>query len=87
MAYFLVISLAFWAWHQRPSLRGQIVLVASFSAAALCNPILWGALFMVMLVFNKKTEEYNDVSSLNKQKTFFDRNPFWIAVSFSFCLS
>ena len=83
---FLVISLAFWAWHQRPSLRGQIVLVASFSAAALCNPILWGALFMVMLVFNKKTEEYNDVSSLNKQKTFFDRNPFWIAVSFSFLL-
>lgn len=86
---FLVISLAFWAWHQRASFRGQIVLVASFSAAALCNPILWGALFMVMLVFDKKTGEYNgesNRSSLNKQKTFVARNPFWIAVTVSFLL-
>ncbi len=86
---FLVISLAFWAWHQRASFSGQIVLVASFSAAALCNPILWGALFIVMLVFNKKTCEYNGESSkgcLNKQKTSFARNPFWIAVSVSFLL-
>jgi hypothetical protein len=86
---FLVISLAFWAWHQRASFSGQIVLVASFSAAALCNPVLWGALFMVMLVFNKKACEYNGESSkgcLNKQKTFFARNPFWIAVSVSFVL-
>jgi hypothetical protein len=86
---FLVISLAFWAWHQRNSLSGQIVLVASLSAAALCNPILWGALFMVMLVFNKNTGRYKGESSksfLNKQKTFVDRNSFWIAVTISFFL-
>jgi hypothetical protein len=86
---FLVISLAFWAWHHRASLSGQIVLVASLSAAALSNPILWGALFMVMLIFYKKTGEYNGESGkggLKKQKVFFDRNPFWIAVSVSFLL-
>ena len=86
---FLVISLAFWAWHQRGSFIGQIVLLVSFSAAALCNPILWGALFIVMLVFNKKACVCNDESykgSLNKQKTFFARNPYRIAVSVSFLL-
>jgi hypothetical protein len=86
---FLVISLAFWAWHQRASLSGQIVLVASLSAAALCNPVLWGALFMVMLVFNKKTCGCNGELGkgvLSMQKTSFYRNPFWIAVSVSFLL-
>ena len=68
---FLVISLAFWAWYKRAALSGQIVLIVAFSAAALCNPILWGALFIVMLVFNRKDSEHNSESNegcLNKKK-------------------
>lgn len=86
---FLIISLGFWAWHQPTSFSSRIVLLLSFAAAALCNPILWGALFLVMLVFNFKPFEYLGQTrkvGLHKPKTFFDRNPFWIAASVSFLL-
>ena len=86
---FILISLAFWAWYKRAVLSGQIVLIVVFSAAALCNPILWGSLFIVMLVFNRKACKYNGESGegcLNKQKNLFAKNAFWIAVSVSFLL-
>ena len=86
---FLVINLAFWALYKRAELSGQIVLVVAFSAAALCNPILWGALFIVMLVFNSKACKYNDVPGeccSNKRKNLFAQNAVWIAVSISFLL-
>ena len=86
---FLVISLAFWAWYKRAALSGQIVLVVAFSAAALCNPILWGTLFIVILVFKRKACKYNNESSeccSNKRENFFAQNAVWIAVSISFLL-
>ncbi|MCX5822790.1 MAG: hypothetical protein NTY86_04605 [Deltaproteobacteria bacterium] len=86
---FLVISLAFWAWYKRAALGGQIALIVAFSAAALCNPILWETLFIVMLVFNRKAFKYNGESSeccLNKQKDLFAQYIFWIAVCVSFLL-
>jgi hypothetical protein len=85
---FLVISLAFWAWHEQAAFRGHIALVAAFSAAALSNPILWVALFIVMVIFNKAYEYKGESgkSSFKKQETYFARNSFWIAVSVSFLL-
>jgi hypothetical protein len=86
---FLLISLAFRAWYKRAALSGQIVLIIAFSAAALCSPILWGALFIVILVFNRKARKCNGESSescLNKRKSLFDQNVFSIAVSVSFLL-
>jgi hypothetical protein len=86
---FLVISLAFWAWRQRTEFKGRIVLTVAFSAAALCNPILWGALFAVMLVFNREKFHVNDdmgESSLKKQRNQFARNSFRIAISVSILL-
>jgi hypothetical protein len=86
---FLVISLSFWAWHKRASLMGSIILVVAFSAAALCNPILWVALFIVILIFNYKTGEDESESvkgCLEKRETFFKRNSFRITISVSFLL-
>jgi hypothetical protein len=86
---FLVISLAFWAWYKRAALSGQIGLVVAFSAAALCNPILWGTLFIVILVFKRKACNYKDESSecsSNRRENLFSQNAAWIAVSISFLL-
>jgi hypothetical protein len=85
---FFVISLAFWAWHKRTEFSGRIILMIAFAMAALCSPILWIALFMVMLIFNRKVFKHNNYSEdpLNKQRTFFARNSFWIAVGVSFVL-
>ncbi len=87
---FLVISLAFWAWHKRSALSGKIALVVAFSAAALCNPILWGALFIVMLAFNRKDYAYDTQSiecrrSIRRNKISAHKT-FWIAASISFLL-
>lgn len=82
---FLVISLAFWGWYKRNKFSGQIVLILSFVMAALCNPILWTAFFIVMFLFNFKHNSFSK-NRLNKQKTFFTQNPFWIAVCVSFVL-
>jgi hypothetical protein len=84
---FLVISLAFWAWYHRDAASGRIILVVAFSAAALCNPILWGALLIVMLVFNRNTFGQNGESSKSCLRgNRFSQNAFPIAVGISFLL-
>lgn len=86
---FFIISLAFWGWYKRSELRGQIVLIIAFSAAALSNPIMWIALCMLTLVY--KTKEYVHYSESNDlrvsmRESIFPKNVFMIAISISFLL-
>lgn len=86
---FLVINLAFWGWDRRGELCGQIVLVVAMSAAALSNPILWGALSVVMLFLDGKafqTDFEMTEGRLNRQKAFFSRKTMLTAIGVSFLL-
>jgi hypothetical protein len=86
---FGVMGLALWAWHRRTTSAGRIALMVAFSSAALSNPILWGALFLVMLAFSPKAAEANDdMGELRSvdTKTRFPRTPFWTAAGLSFLL-
>ena len=79
---FLIISLAFWAWYKREEFIGRIVLIVSLALSALTSPILWLALLIVTLIFNRD----NNSNFFNKdraKKKLFDPNLFWIAVTVS----
>jgi hypothetical protein len=80
---FFIISLNFWAWHKRDSLSGQIVLFIALSMAALCNPILWGSLFSIMLVFNQPYFNKLNKETSNRPKTFLAQNSFRTAILIS----
>ena len=84
---FLVISLAFLAWQRRAKTKGQMILLAAFSAAALSHPLLWGALFIPILVFQRAVSAHDTESPASReQRTPVVRNPFWIAIGVSFLL-
>lgn len=86
---FGVMGLAFWAWHRQTTSAGRIVLIVALCAAALSNPILWGALFLAMLVFNLAVGEANaGTSGLRSAdgNSRFSRTPFWAAAGISFLL-
>ena len=81
---FLIISLAFWAWHKQSEFIGQIVLIMAFVMAALSSPILWLVLFIVTLIFRSNT--FCNIickSRISQSKNLFSPNLFWIAVTVS----
>lgn len=83
---FFIISLNLWAWHNKASFSGQILLIIALSMAALSNPILWGSLFLVMLIFSLPYFNRPDQETSNRTKTFLAQNSFWTAAIISFAL-
>jgi hypothetical protein len=86
---FLEISLAFWALQRQAKANGQMILLVAFSAAALSHPILWGALCISLLVFQRAVPADDSVSpagASGERRRPLVRNPVWIAVAVSFLL-
>jgi hypothetical protein len=84
---FFIISLAFWGWYKQSELRGQIVLIVAFSAAALSNPIVWIAFCILILVYKIKAyvhySESNDLR-VSRRESVFSKNALLIAIIISF---
>lgn len=82
---FLIISLAFWAWYKRAEFIGQIFMIVSSSLSALTSPILWLALFIVILIFNyDNIRNFFNKDRVKKKIKLFNHNLLWIAVTVSF---